>query len=726
MRIILVFYGLFALLCQLLILRELSVLFYADELFLGTYLAAWLFWVGMGSLSIRHIIKHGEEYQQYLAISFLGLSLLLSAQILLIRLAKGIFFFARLIGPQATAGYISILIGPICLIVGAQFNLACLLIAKKNKDIALARVYLWETLGSVIGGVLFTYFLIGRFAIFSIILTLSLGSILISLFLFRKNLSAKILFFIFACVLSLFINLRIEGLVNRIQWRGYGLIRQVEARNENLSLVSLGSIKSVFIDGVITASFPNPEAYEPIAHWPLLLNNKAKDILVIGEANIGVIAEALKHNPDSIDYVLLDSAFIELIKPYLGRNDTLALKDKRLSIRYVDPRLYVKDARKQYDAIIINFPEVSNLKLNRFYTYEFFVQASAALRPGGIFALSIASSENYLSQNTQAFNASVYKTLGAVFSNIEIIPGDNMIMLASPSPIDMNEEAIISRLNSRKVSNIYAVDTYFKYELNSDRRAKFKKILAEKNNEVRINYDFYPAATYYFGGFWQNKFSSPISYLILGILLVAFIMFIFRKRKLIAQIGKEHIYIFIFGFIGIVLELILLLAFQVTCGFIYWQMGFLFAAFMLGLFLGSNLGAGAQKSAKEKLFLYSIALSSAIITLSLGLRFIFMQLVNLSNAANLIIVTMILIVIGIILGCVFVVVSFLKKGEEVMVKAGNLYSADLWGAAIGALLAGNFIIPYFGLFGALNACVTIGFIGLVILIVSKKNYSYQQ
>ena len=49
-NLIFTFYGLFAIVAELVIFRELSVLFYGSELFLGTFLSSWLFWTGLGSL----------------------------------------------------------------------------------------------------------------------------------------------------------------------------------------------------------------------------------------------------------------------------------------------------------------------------------------------------------------------------------------------------------------------------------------------------------------------------------------------------------------------------------------------------------------------------------------------------------------------------------------------------------------------------------------------------
>lgn len=453
---IFLYYGLLAMLAQLVIFRELSVLFYGSELFLGTFLSSWLFWVGLGSLLARRLLRKEGLPANYFSYGFLALSLSLPFVILSIRLSKGIFSLGEFIGPVATILFTFAAMSLVCFVIGGQFSLACAIAsAKIKKEAALGRVYLLEALGSVIGGVLFTYLLIGSVPTFIIALALSLGCILVSLGMSAKKISVKRELLIISALIALFINFKIEPMVNKIQWRGYQLLQQKEARNATLSLVKMGSIKSVFVDGILSASFPSPENYEVVADWPLLAAAAPGEILVVGDQSLGVLKEALKHGPKSVDYIVLDSSFLDLVKPYLDAQDTAALKDSRINIHYGDLRNFVKERENKYDTVIINIQEVPNLKLNRFYTKEFYSQIKSILRPNGILALSVASSENYLSAQTRMFNSSVLRTLKSVFDTIEIIPGDTIMFLSSPSSIDMRKETILERFKRRRISNRY-------------------------------------------------------------------------------------------------------------------------------------------------------------------------------------------------------------------------------------------------------------------------------
>jgi len=96
--------------------------------------------------------------------------------------------------------------------------------------------------------------------------------------------------------------------------------------------------------------------------------------------------------------------------------------------------------------------------------------------------------------------------------------------------------------------------------------------------------------------------------------------------------------------------------------------------------------------------------------------------IYLSTLQNIFIFIALLALIGVIVGAAFVIASFLIQADNVMSKAGSLYAADLWGAALSAILSANFIAPLFGILGALNFAAAIGLAGLAIfLILSGKN-----
>ncbi len=731
-NLIFFYYGLAAMLAQLALFRELSVLFYANELFLGTFLSSWLFWVGLGSLLAKRLPKVRQFPKKYFSSAFFIISLLLPFTILLIRISKSVFSFGEFIGPLGATIFTFVVMSVLCFVFGAQFSLACAIASDKmKKKTALGRVYLFEALGSVAGGALFTYMLIGKVPIFFVVLILSFGCILAGRCIsanrmkrdkvLRRGLSLTLV--AAALVAWLFINLMIEPAVNKAQWRKYQFIRQKETRNETLSLVKMGSIKNVFVDGILSASFPGEENYEPAAHWPLLATASPERILVIGDASLGVLKEALKHDPKSVDYAILDGSFLELVKPFLLPEDIRALNDPRVSIHFGDPRLFVNKAEKnRYDCVIINIQEVPNLRLNRFYTREFYWRIKSMLKPEGVLGLGIVSSENYLSERTRKFNSSVYKTLKSVFGEVEVVPGDSLILLCGPSAIDMRKNTILGRFNDRKIANRYFIPSYIEYRLEVKRRAELKSLL-EGTRRIGINIDFSPTTCYYFTGFWLDKFTSAYIYLAGGVLLSIVILAAIRKRGSLSRFArkKEWVILFTFGFVGILLEVVLLLSFQVISGYVYWQIGALFASFMSGLFLGAALAALSKDTSERNRAISIVILSLAVIGLSAGAGHLLPGLASLPTALNIIIFLALLVCVGTASGAVFIISGFLDKGDEIMAKAGGLYASDLWGAGLGAILSTNLIVPFFGLLGSFYFAAVAAAAGLGLFLILSKD-----
>src|SRR3989338_8391914 len=82
--------GITSLVGQVVMTRELMVSFYGNEFFIGWILFSWLFWVGMGSLSIRSFQK--IPLSPYVWLGFpLALAVLIPLMVCSIRLSRNFF-----------------------------------------------------------------------------------------------------------------------------------------------------------------------------------------------------------------------------------------------------------------------------------------------------------------------------------------------------------------------------------------------------------------------------------------------------------------------------------------------------------------------------------------------------------------------------------------------------------------------------------------------------------
>ncbi|MFH1848063.1 MAG: hypothetical protein ABH825_02465 [Candidatus Omnitrophota bacterium] len=728
-NILFLYYGLFSILGQLLLLRELSVVFYANELFLGAALAGWFFWVGFGSFAERWLkFLHVRPGKKFAFLMFVLANVLL-LDILAIRLTATFFPFGTFIGPLPTVAVTFLSLAPICVILGLLFPMGCRILEENaagkvagagTSDGRLGRVYFWESAGAILGGFLFSYVLIGRVPVFTAAFLLFLASACLGLyFLLRQG-----AYFITLQVVSLALMLSAvtvfiaKGAVERYRWEEYDIIAQAESKYASLTLAKLGSLYNIFENGILTGHFPDPAAYEEISHWPMLVHPDPGEVLAAGPAAWGMLSEILKHSPASVDYAEMDGKVISMTEPYLAAADKEALLDARVHTHNMDARLFIRMSGKKYDVMILSLPEPSCIQVNRFYTKEFYEDVRSALAPDGIISFSAPSAENYIGPQTRVFNASIYSTLKSVFDYVEILPGDNIIFLASQSDFSLDKKLLRWRYADRRISNNYVVPGYFKYKL-QPARMEYAKRSIKGVSKPAVNTDFNPIGYSYYGRLWMRKFSSPVYFAAAAALLAALYLLrkviFLRARRVDGKRILPHAFVFSVGFIGILTELILIMAYQATVGYVYWHMGFLFGCFMLGLVSGAALGrgrAGLSKKAYLRGMMLAILAMAAVAYLIPG---IITRAYPLGPGILYIIYPALLIIIGFLVGAGFILGGYLLllSGKQT---EGTVYSFDVWGASLGALITGLLLIPLFGLWGSLYAGSALGGAILVMII----------
>ena len=158
--------GFFSLVAQIVMTRELMVSFYGNEFFIGWILFAWLFWVAVGSVSVKFVTKDWRSSPLVLIACHLLSAFFVPFNIWAIRASRGIF--AGIAGeiPDLflAMGVSFFVLAPLCVILGMQFVVSSVygqqcLNGQNNKAGAsfyLGKAYFYETLGSVMGGLVFS------------------------------------------------------------------------------------------------------------------------------------------------------------------------------------------------------------------------------------------------------------------------------------------------------------------------------------------------------------------------------------------------------------------------------------------------------------------------------------------------------------------------------------------------------------------------------------------
>ncbi|MFO7898541.1 MAG: hypothetical protein R6V58_05725, partial [Planctomycetota bacterium] len=156
--------GLIAILGQSLIVRELVIAFLGNELVIGVTLGAWLFWTGLGSTTLGRLSEHSRRPRAWLGAELVLLAVFLPLCFIgagTARTLVGLESGETTVGPMPIITACVTILLPLCLVNGALFPAICRALSDLlGGEAAIARAYTWEAVGSAVGGILFSAFVI--------------------------------------------------------------------------------------------------------------------------------------------------------------------------------------------------------------------------------------------------------------------------------------------------------------------------------------------------------------------------------------------------------------------------------------------------------------------------------------------------------------------------------------------------------------------------------------
>ena len=747
-RAVLILIGFTAAIAQIVLLRELMVVFYGNEISIGLMLASWLFWTAVGSslaVRTRQPRRLMSGVQVLLACTLPGTILALRAAKTALETVPG-----ELLGPGTMLLVSLAALSLLCMLSGALFVAGSRLYAAENAastGYATGSVYLWEALGSSSGGILAGLVLVrylGSIEIAGLVGLLNLvaaSSLALAAGPVRRIVIAGCIGISLLVVLSGGLS-RLEAISQQRFWRGFHLIATRNSVYGNLAVVGTEANRSVYENGVVLFHVPDPEAAEESVHYALLEHPAPRSLLLIGGGLNGSIAQALQHpGLEQVDYVELDPTILDLARTYFPTEWSRIHTDPRVRIHVTDGRRFLKTALSLFDVIIVNLPDPQTAQLNRFYTVEFFREATRRLTPTGVLSIQLTASENYISPELSEFLRSIHKTLRAVFPEVTTIPGERVHFFAARQPGVLAADAteILSRLRARHLKTSYVREYYIPFRMAPDRMRDLESQIRPRP-ETALNRDFAPIAYYFDVALWSSRFHpgygrffralADVNFgrvaaslaLLLLILIGGGRLLKGRARRLRAIAAACTTAM---GFTMIGLEMLLLLAFQAIFGYVYQQLALLIAAFMAGMALGSALALryttvrgirtllGLQVLASiAPLMLYGLFETSTRVTGSTGLflasQFLFPALALLSGTLG---------------GYEFPLASRIYFASQPRRSPGTLYALDLAGSCLGVLLFSAYLIPVFGFFrtAVLSAMVSLAPAVFAILPVSETD-----
>lgn len=772
--------GLVCQIAQILFLREFLMVFHGNELSIGIILAAWMFWVAMGSRwgSVR-VDRLTRPVTVLLGVT-LGVLVFLPITLIAIRGLRG--FFDVLPG-----AYLSLLdmlysclfvMAPVCLLLGFQFVLLARIwreYDRRTDTTAAGKTYMIEAAGNILGGILFTFLLVHYAGAFHVALMAVLVMVA-ALGWTRKGAPAtpdqrplspfRLLYggILVTCFAVLPFLHHLDAWAYRMQWNhfapDYAFIETRLSKYGNIAVAQREDQYSFFQSGHLVFSAAGPEAESAaledvegaiFAHFALSQHPRPKRVLLIGGGMRGTLREIARHPVERIDYVELDEVLIETARQYISQETLAVLDSERVRLKHVDGRLYVKSTDETYDMIIVDVPDPATAVLNRYYTKEFYREASERLRSGGVLVTSAMSVADLRGSAAVNRNATIYHTLKVVFPHVLPVGERTLFFFAShdAEQILSDPDALRARYLERNIATDSFSPRQFDMLLEEGplrrvnwilrhhgRRPRdhletpntgplFPGSIAEQEAEEMtwppvqprtfINSDFRPIAYYYTLVFWnvlarvehveafrwmvrvQAWWIAPVVGLALLFALILRGMRGAFARRAGLRYGVRFA-VFTTGLSTMALQMALLFSFQNIYGFVYEMIGLIVAMFMAGLLSGTYMAQRWIRNKSNIRLLAAVQLGIAVFAGGIALLLPVVAALT-SPVTVFLLFSMITFVAGLLNGVDFplatacCMVATLRADRA----TGVVYGVELFGACLGSVLAGAVVAPVLGI-----------------------------
>ncbi len=743
--------GFSGLVAEILLLRELLIVFSGNELSIGIILANWLILEALGCFFPGRMVEKSRSKLEGFVVITVLFSLALVAAVFLTRMVRSVMGVSvgESLGllPVFYASFLILL--PVSLLHGALFTFSCRIYSIFSPEDASSagRIYVYETVGTIVGGIAATYLLVPylnavQAAVGVALLNFTVCSLLLAPYWKTGRLQKAILGVLCGLIVlsgySLFANQadRLNTSSVQAQWENLNVVHYQNSPYGNTCVIENEGQYIYFLDGLPTILTPVPDIpfLEEFVHLPLLAHPDPREILILSGGAGGMINEALKHpSIETVEYAELDPLLISLFREFPTPLTESELNDERVETRHVDGRLLLRTTPKTYDLIFVGIMEPSSLQANRFFTREFFSLAEGRLNEGGILVFGAPGSLTFLNEELRDLNSCILSTASTVFFHVRVIPGDgrNVFLGSDGAEVSrMDKAQIVSRLEERNIATSVVVPWHIERKLHQGWQDWFTGLLEGSSEE--INRDFKPLGLFYSISHWNALFAPAfgrifreferISLRTIFLLFVLFLVVYFFLRSRNAELFQQAVPLSIVttGFAGMVFSLVLIFAFQSVYGYVFSWVGLLVASFMAGAASGARLTTEIFPRRERGLKLF-IGIELAIIGYSVGLPFL-LSAVNAyggSPSAFLLLRVLFLVISfigGLLVGAQFPLANqlYLKDSASLSGTAGFLYASDLLGGWLGGIVGAVVLLPVLGVTGT---CLTVGLINLASLIV---------
>jgi spermidine synthase len=658
------------------------------------------------------------------------------------------------------------LTAPLTTLLGAQFVLLARIWRARDPAggssgaAGAAKTYVGEAAGNALGGLAFTLVLVHHLD--AIQTALAVGAAMLAAVLAGRRPVAGLAVTAVGLALMPLASL-LDGGSTRLQWRlqapRYELLDTHRSRYGTIAVLRRDDQVAVYQSGHLVFSTGGADERavgleeQPavtLAHLAMTQHRDPRRVLLVGGGLRGTLREIVRHGVERVDYVELDPALLAAAAPHLAAGTRAALADPRVRVLHTDGRLFVKTGDDAYDLIVVDVPDPTTAVLNRFYTVEFFAEAAARLRPGGVLVVGALSTPDLRGTGIANRNATLYHSLRRVFPIVLAIGERHLALIATFDPDQITHDAgvLVRRYLERGVVSPAFDAGHLALLLEPGPLERINWVLRHHGRSATAHDEPPPASPLVPGDlalqraqeaelppvaerFFVNTDARPIGYyhtllfwsaltradaapalrwiarvqpwwalppLALALAAAGWLRAGRRKRTLAGPRFAVLFAVFTTGLSTMALQVALLFAFQSVYGFVYEMVGLIVAIFMAGLALGATLTRVLVRDPSDRRVL--AAVQAAVALAALAVAWALPWAGGLDSAAGVFAAfAACTFLSGVLNGADFplAAAAYLALDPRPERSTAVVYAVELAGACIGAALASAVVAPVLGL-----------------------------
>lgn len=661
---------------QIFLLREFMVIFQGSEPALGIALSAWIFITGAGAWAARYfgtsLLRKGWDGILTFLTGLMPVPLIISANVLTM----------IMIPPGTHPGLVQVILInaavqiPFCFLSGFTF----IVLTVVSKNFLVSKSYGIEALGSAAAGLIINLLLIWYADNLQGVFLLSVTYLTIWMICrlhrqFKGKWQTITAFILVSSFLGGLTHVGEQWYVK--PFMNQELIARHETPYGRIVITRLGDQLNYYENGVLLFSSGNTIANEEQVHYAMAQHPSPQNVLVISGGFAGLITQVLKYRPKRIDYLELNPSLI-----HIARHFTRQLHHPAVHVHQEDARNFLDPGSDRYDVVLVNLPPPDNLRLNRYYSLEFIRKLKLSLNPGAVVTWSFPRTGDYFGEKSVHLLRIFDTTVAGQFGQRLIIPGNKLFFLASDSTLSINIPALIRQ---KGIENTYVNEYYLDIRGMDQQRQKMYDLI-NQHSETAVNADYSPEAVWYQLGYWLDYYHLNPVFILIPLLVITLLV--------MRSLNPVNAGLFSGGFTLAAMEIIILYMLQIHTGYVFLLIGMVVTLMMAGMALGSLLSRYILRKKREHFILLQLITGTLpVLLLTLPLT----KYENLSTPLTAIgVIILFAAAISLVAGMSYRAAAQLSE-QNPLITSAKLYSADMFGGALGLLLATFFMIPLFGM-----------------------------